>query len=287
MNRRYLTLCKALFALSDLLLLNSCILISRYFTSGSFNPFDKKVFDSLLASILIWSVCSSLFNLYSGQTLVRCKMLKRATLRSVILYLIVSICYIEIFRSSKENNILLLSGVVTLAFMISRAIYTLLKGLLIRFIDPDETINVFAIASIGGHWIQLLRLMPSFSTNEVSFISTKPSLEKTVSGHKYYLVPDANRKNKMNLIRCCMAIGAKILFARPQVIITTGAAPGLFGIFIGKIFGVKTVWIDSIANVEELSLSGKIASKIADRVYTQWEHLATSKIIFAGNTLDA
>jgi UDP-N-acetylglucosamine:LPS N-acetylglucosamine transferase len=70
------------------------------------------------------------------------------------------------------------------------------------------------------------------------------------------------------------------------VIVTTGAAPGLFGIFIGKVLGVKTIWIDSIANVEKLSLSGKIASRMADRVYTQWEHLATPKIIYAGNILE-
>ena len=77
----------------------------------------------------------------------------------------------------------------------------------------------------------------------------------------------------------------RVAVLRPGVIITTGAAPGLMGIIIGRIFGAKTIWIDSIANVEKLSLSGRIAVKIADRVYTQWSHLSTNRVVYSGNLL--
>jgi len=288
MNKSYLTLSKISFALSDLVLLNFCLLISCYFSGLTVTLFAREALYNLAASDLIWILYALLFNLYSEQTLVKYKTVKRATLRSAALYLITFHSYMEFFSTGKNGMFLMLFyAVVILSFMLSRAIYTLFEALLLSLIDQDEAVNVFAIASIGGHWVQLLRLMPLFSTNNVSFLSTKPSLEETVSGHRYYLVPDANRKNKVGLVKCCLSIGSKIVFARPKVIVTTGAAPGLFGIFIGKILGVKTVWIDSIANVEKLSLSGKIASKIADRVYTQWEHLATPHIIFAGNILDA
>ena len=43
---------------------------------------------------------------------------------------------------------------------------------------------------------------------------------------------------------------------RPDVVITTGAAPGYFAVRIGKLLGARVVWVDSIANAEELSLSG-------------------------------
>jgi hypothetical protein len=45
------------------------------------------------------------------------------------------------------------------------------------------------------------------------------------------------------------------------------------------------VWIDSIANVEQLSLSGKLAARVAGRTYTQWPHLATGAILYNGNVL--
>lgn len=145
--------------------------------------------------------------------------------------------------------------------------------------------TILAIASCGGHWIQLLRLMPLLKDYSTTFISTKVNLGCTVDGYRVYTVPDANKNDKINLFKCTIAIVWFVLLVRPRVIITTGAAPGLIGIFVGKIFGAKTIWIDSIANVEKLSLSGNLALKFADRVYTQWAHLATSKVIFNGSVL--
>ncbi|MBZ0171717.1 MAG: hypothetical protein K8E66_05000, partial [Phycisphaerales bacterium] len=62
---------------------------------------------------------------------------------------------------------------------------------------------------------------------------------------------------------------------RPGVIISTGAAPGYFAFRIGKLLGAHTVWIDSIANVERLSMTGELVRTHADLWLTQWEHLAT------------
>jgi len=145
--------------------------------------------------------------------------------------------------------------------------------------------KVLAISSIGGHWTQLLRLMPLFKEYDVTFLSTMPSFASTVKNYKYHTIPDANRENKFDLVKCTLALLWYIFSIRPKVIITTGAAPGLIGICIGKLIGSKTIWIDSIANVEKLSLSGSIALKIADRVYTQWEHLATPNVIYSGSVL--
>jgi hypothetical protein len=58
------------------------------------------------------------------------------------------------------------------------------------------------------------------------------------------------------------------------MVISTGALPGYFSLRLAKLFGVKTIWIDSIANVEELSLSGQMIGKHADLWLTQWPHLA-------------
>ncbi|HVH03936.1 MAG TPA: hypothetical protein VM891_13525 [Amaricoccus sp.] len=59
------------------------------------------------------------------------------------------------------------------------------------------------------------------------------------------------------------------------MVVTTGAAPGLVALALAKrLCGSRTVWIDSIANVEELSTSGTHARRVADVWLTQWEHLA-------------
>jgi len=62
---------------------------------------------------------------------------------------------------------------------------------------------------------------------------------------------------------------------KPDVILTTGASVGLLSLIIGKHFGAKTIWIDSIANGDEMSYSGKLAKRWADVWLTQWGHLST------------
>ena len=146
--------------------------------------------------------------------------------------------------------------------------------------------KILAVSSIGGHWIQLLRLVPAFEGSEVEFMTTKENFSTMVEGNKFYSIPDGNRWNKYGLVKCFFSITSIVKKSKPDVIITTGAAPGLIALFVGKLFGIKTIWVDSIANCEQISMSGNIASKFADIVYTQWEHLADKKIKFCGNVLE-
>jgi UDP-N-acetylglucosamine:LPS N-acetylglucosamine transferase len=145
--------------------------------------------------------------------------------------------------------------------------------------------KVLAIASKGGHWVELLRLLPAFSGMEVVYISTNKDLATTVPGSKFYTVADANRWNKFKLIQIFMAIFQIVYKERPKFIISTGAAPGLMGLAAGKMLGIRTIWVDTIASAEKLSLSGRIAVKFVDRIYTQWPELSGPKVIYAGNIL--
>lgn len=145
--------------------------------------------------------------------------------------------------------------------------------------------KVIAIASAGGHWIQLLRLKPAYEASELIFVSTEKNFAETVKGHRFYAVPDANRWNKMQVLKMAVQVFKIMRREKPDVVISTGAAPGLLGMIAGRTVGAKTIWIDSIANVERLSLSGKLASRIASRTYTQWPQLATKNIIYNGNVL--
>lgn len=145
--------------------------------------------------------------------------------------------------------------------------------------------KTLAIASAGGHWIQLMRLLPAFKQHELIFVSTHRSFADTVKGYQFYSVPDANRWNKFKLVQMAYRVCRIILATRPGMIVSTGAAPGLMGIIVGKAMGAKTIWIDSIANVDRISLSGRIALYFADRTYTQWPHLSTNKVMFNGNVL--
>lgn len=133
--------------------------------------------------------------------------------------------------------------------------------------------KLLAVASGGGHWVQLLRLRPAFEGADVSFLSTNSAYAKDVDG-KLYAVTDANMWNKLALLKMFAEVAWVMLKVRPDVVVTTGAAPGFAAIFFGRFLGAKTVWIDSIANSEELSNSGKQARRWASAWVTQWQHLS-------------
>lgn len=155
----------------------------------------------------------------------------------------------------------------------------------LQHLNTDNKLKIFAVASVGGHWIQLLRILPALNGNEVIFASTKNSFAETVLNYKFNLIPDTNRNEILKIPNAIFKIFSLIKKIRPDVVITTGALPGLISLFAGKCYGAKTIWIDSIANVEKLSLSGKIASKFADRTYTQWPGLANQDCLYHGNVL--
>lgn len=142
-----------------------------------------------------------------------------------------------------------------------------------------------AIASEGGHWIQLQRLSPVFSGKDVFFVSTNSGYKKLLGQAGFYKVVDANRWNKLKLIQLFFQVLRIVIKEKPDTIITTGAAPGLFAIIAGWVFKKNTIWIDSIANAEKLSMSGKIAKRFARYTFTQWKDLAHGKVQFSGTVI--
>lgn len=146
--------------------------------------------------------------------------------------------------------------------------------------------RVLAIASAGGHWVQLLRLAPAWDGCDITYISTKDSYKTEVEAlarargqelPAFVAVPDVNRwSSKFRLFACGCRLFFIVLRARPDVVVTTGAAPGLLALVAALPIGAKRIWIDSIANVESLSLSGRRAKRIATLWMTQWPHVAKS-----------
>jgi UDP-N-acetylglucosamine:LPS N-acetylglucosamine transferase len=132
-----------------------------------------------------------------------------------------------------------------------------------------------AVASAGGHWTQLMRLTPALEACDTVFVSTLDQAPLS-RGARFHLVPDANRNDWVGMIRLILSMGWVVVRERPDVVISTGAAPGYIALRLGRMLGARTVWLDSMANVDELSMSGRLAGPYADLWLTQWPHLAAS-----------
>ena len=134
--------------------------------------------------------------------------------------------------------------------------------------------RVLAVASGGGHWVQLLRLRPAFDDQDVAYVTVHRDYISDVLGCRFFVINDATRWNKVGLVQ--MAVRLLIIFLRfrPNIVVSTGAACGYFALRFAKLMGARTIWVDSIANVEQLSMTGQLVRPYADLWLTQWPELA-------------
>lgn len=134
--------------------------------------------------------------------------------------------------------------------------------------------RLLALASGGGHWVQLQRLKPAFADFETAYVSMFESYAEQVAGDRYYIVPDASRFDLRSFAPVFFKALGIVLKERPRAIVTTGSAPMLAFILLGRLIGARTLWVDSIANSERMSTSGRMAKRLAHRVVSQWPEVA-------------
>ena len=147
--------------------------------------------------------------------------------------------------------------------------------------------TILALSSGGGHWVELLRLRPAFEGHHVVYATVSEIYRAQVMGAPFRVIRDATRWDKMGALRCALSVFSLLVEERPDVVITTGALPGFFGVLFGRRLGARTIWVDSLANVEELSLSGQKAGRHSHLWLTQWPELARDGgPVYAGNVLD-
>lgn len=135
--------------------------------------------------------------------------------------------------------------------------------------------RICLVASAGGHLSQLLKLKLGWKGHDTFCIITVDTVRESVQKYgKIYVVGECNRQCPMRVVKVLVRCIKAVLRERPDVVISTGAAVGCIVCFLGKLLHAKVVWIDSIANVEEISLSGRMVSHIADLFLVQWPELA-------------
>ena len=133
-------------------------------------------------------------------------------------------------------------------------------------------------ASAGGHMNQLLKLLEHSHVwpDSVSFYLTSHEAyaSKLEKKGKVFVVGECGRNQILKSLKVLARSFRIILRERPDVLITTGSFPIALACLWVKVFGGKIVWIESIANVDQFSMSGRMMRPFADLFITQWPELA-------------
>lgn len=130
------------------------------------------------------------------------------------------------------------------------------------------------VGSSGGHLTHLYMLKPFWQNKDRFWVTfDKEDARSLLEGETFYpAYYPSNRSLKALIINSYRAL--KILNReRPDVIITSGAAPAVPFFYIGKIFGAKTIYIEVFDRIDKPTISGKLCYPVTDVFIVQWEDM--------------
>lgn len=139
--------------------------------------------------------------------------------------------------------------------------------------------KVLFISSTGGHLTEMLQLNKMFSKYDYHIITEKTKsnlkLRERYPNRVNYLIygTQAHIVYPLKLLLNCFISLFLYLKIRPKIIITTGAHTVGPMCCIGKIFGSKIIFIESFANIQTKTATGKIIYLFADLFIVQWKSM--------------
>jgi beta-1,4-N-acetylglucosaminyltransferase len=134
--------------------------------------------------------------------------------------------------------------------------------------------DVILISSTGGHFRTLVNLKPFWENRQHCWVTQKShSTKSLLIKEKVYWAYGPTNRNLINLFKNLFLAWKVISQEQPKLIITTGAGESVPFVIIGKLFGSKVIFIESITRVKDISLSAKLVLPLINRLYVRWPSL--------------
>ncbi|MBR3163211.1 MAG: polysaccharide biosynthesis protein [Clostridia bacterium] len=140
--------------------------------------------------------------------------------------------------------------------------------------------KVLFISSTGGHLNELMQLSPLFEKYDYHLITEKDKTNinlKEKYGKRISYLPYGTRSKIFSYIfkyfYLCLKTIALYIKVRPKYIITTGTHTAGPMCYLGKIFGSKIIYIETFANRNTKTVTGRLIYPIADLFIVQWEEM--------------
>lgn len=140
--------------------------------------------------------------------------------------------------------------------------------------------KVLFISSTGGHLNELLQLDKLFGKYDYHIITEKQGVTESLKekyGERISYLPYGTRKKLFKYIFVYLYLCIKTIFLyfkiRPKYIVTTGTHTAGPMCYLGKIFGSKIIYIETFANRNRKTATGRMIYPIADLFIVQWEEM--------------
>ena len=136
-------------------------------------------------------------------------------------------------------------------------------------------LKVCLVCSSGGHFYELYCLKGAWSAHDrfwVTFLGQ--DTRHMLRNERVYAAHSPTNRNFRNLVRNLFLAWRVLAKEKPKVLISTGAGVCVPFVLLAPLWRVKTVYIESLARIDELSLTGRLVYRLVDEFIVQWPELA-------------
>ena len=127
--------------------------------------------------------------------------------------------------------------------------------------------------SHGWHLTQALQLLDAFQGHDLFIATCQSARDDYVRGlARAHFTPNIGA-NIIRMLRATIWAWRVLRQERPEVIVSLGAEIAIPFFYLGKLMGVKTMYIESWCRVENLSRTGRVVYPVADAFWVQWPQL--------------
>ncbi len=140
--------------------------------------------------------------------------------------------------------------------------------------NNKENLKICFVGSSGGHLTHLYMLKPFWKNKERFWVTfDKEDAKSLLENEKIYSCYfPTNRSVKALIINTRLAW--KILQKeRPDLIVSSGAAVAVPFFYLGRLFGIKTIYIEVFDRIDKPTMTGKLVYPVSDRFIVEWEEM--------------
>ena len=130
------------------------------------------------------------------------------------------------------------------------------------------------VASSGGHLLELVSLKAVWEAHERFWVTfSQDDARILLEGERVIWAYHPTTRSVRNLMKNLGLAWRILRQERPDVVISTGAGVAVPFLWMGRLLGIRTIYIESLARIQTLSLSGKLLYPTVHRFVVQWPDL--------------
>jgi beta-1,4-N-acetylglucosaminyltransferase len=150
-------------------------------------------------------------------------------------------------------------------------------------------VDVLLVCSTGGHLLQLHLLRGAWTEFRTVWVTfDKSDARSLLAGETVVYAHGPTNRNVPNLLRNLVLAFRVIRRTRPRVVVSTGAGLAVPFAWVGRLFGARVVFVESVTRITRPSLSLRLIRPVVDRTYAQWPDLAARLgARYAGSVFDS